>query len=326
MNDPLITVIVPIYKVEQYLERCVKSICSQTYRNLEIILVDDGSPDRCGEMCDAFAKQDHRIHVVHKENGGLSDARNAGLDIMKGDYVGFVDSDDWIEPEMYATLYHLLIKENADIAIGGIFLDYSNKKTVYYNAQYPSSQEIEVFSPKDALGELARHTKICNSVCDKLFSRSIFQNIRMTKGKINEDFEIMPSCLLKARKIVYTPVPYYHYYMSEDSITRAVCSPRSFTESDLSRERITFYKKNCPEYCNDAIANHIEICLNLIVSSFGIDSCKMQRQALIKELKQPFSNEVKQQLNKKNRWKFMLFKINVWVYCKAMKAYYSMHT
>ena len=120
MNKPLISVIVPVYKVEKYLERCVKSICAQTYQNLEIVLVDDGSPDQCGEMCDMFAKQDSRIRVVHKENGGLSDARNAGLDVMTGDYVGFVDSDDWIEPDMYQVLYERLIKEKAEISCCGM--------------------------------------------------------------------------------------------------------------------------------------------------------------------------------------------------------------
>lgn len=325
MSKPLISIVVPVYKVEKYLERCVKSICAQTYQNLEIILVDDGSPDRCGEMCDMFAKQDSRIRVVHKENGGLSDARNAGLDIMTGDYVGFVDSDDWIEPDMYDTLYNLLIANNADIAAGGIFLDYADQRTLFFNPQYPQFKDIETFSSKEALRELTYHIKISNSVCDKLFSRYIFQNIRMTKGRINEDFEIMPSCLLKAHKIVYTPIPYYHYYMSEGSITRAVCSPSRFTESDLSRERIKFYKKNCPEYYYDAIANHIEICLQLVVSSSGISSCKNQRKALIYELKQSLPNEAVQRLSKKNKMKLNLFNFNVWVYCRIMKIYFSIY-
>ena len=107
-QTPLISVIVPVYKVEPYLERCVRSILCQTYQNLEIILVDDGSPDRCGEMCDAFAKEDARIRVLHKENGGLSDARNAGLDAMRGELVGFVDGDDWIADNMLAIPWNAL--------------------------------------------------------------------------------------------------------------------------------------------------------------------------------------------------------------------------
>ena len=118
--QPLISIIVPVYKVEPYLRRCVDSILNQTYRNLEVILVDDGSPDNCGSICDAYAKQDSRVKVIHKENGGLSSARNAGLDVMSGAYVGFVDSDDWIEPHMYESLLKLMEKFDAQMALGGV--------------------------------------------------------------------------------------------------------------------------------------------------------------------------------------------------------------
>lgn len=116
MEEGKISVIVPIYKVENYLNRCVESIRKQTYRNLEIILVDDGSPDACGEMCDRYAQEDSRIRVIHKENGGLSDARNAGIEVATGEYIAFVDSDDWIDDKMYEVLYSTLLKYNADIA------------------------------------------------------------------------------------------------------------------------------------------------------------------------------------------------------------------
>lgn len=112
----MISVIVPVYKVEPYLDRCVRSIVEQTYTDLEIILVDDGSPDNCPAMCDAWAEKDNRIKVIHKQNGGLSDARNAGMDIASGDYLGFVDSDDWIAAEMYQVLYDMLQRDSSDIA------------------------------------------------------------------------------------------------------------------------------------------------------------------------------------------------------------------
>ena len=115
-NNPKISVIVPVYKVEKYLDKCVESIVNQTYKNLEIILVDDGSPDNCPAMCDEWAEKDERIRVIHKENGGLADARNAGMDIATGDYIGFVDSDDWIEPNMYEVLLKNALKYDADIS------------------------------------------------------------------------------------------------------------------------------------------------------------------------------------------------------------------
>lgn len=111
LESPLISVIVPVYKVEEYLARCVDSILGQTYRNLEILLVDDGSPDRCGEICEEYAARDTRIRVIHKENGGLSSARNAAIDVAQGEYLGFVDSDDWIEPETYEALLEMALQE-----------------------------------------------------------------------------------------------------------------------------------------------------------------------------------------------------------------------
>ena len=115
MKD-LVSVIIPVYKVEKYLHRCVESILGQTYKNVEVILVDDGSPDNCGEMCDVFAKRDHRVRVIHKKNGGLSDARNAGIEIAKGKYLSFLDSDDWVHPKYIEKLYYLMMTTKSDIA------------------------------------------------------------------------------------------------------------------------------------------------------------------------------------------------------------------
>ena len=120
MSQPLISVIVPIYKVEEYLDRCVESLINQTYKNLEIILVDDGSPDNCPQMCEAWAQKDSRIKVVHKENGGLSDARNAGFEVATGDIISFIDSDDWIEPEMFETMLSQMEKDDSDIVSCGV--------------------------------------------------------------------------------------------------------------------------------------------------------------------------------------------------------------
>lgn len=120
ITKPKISIIVPVYKAEPYLKKCIDSILNQTFKDFELILVDDGSPDRCGEICDEYALKDSRIKIIHKENGGQSSARNVGLDIAQGEYIGFVDSDDWIEPDMYKKLFKVLKNDNVDMAICNI--------------------------------------------------------------------------------------------------------------------------------------------------------------------------------------------------------------
>ncbi len=323
MEQPLISVIVPVYKVEQYLERCVTSIINQTYKNLEIILVDDGSPDRCGEMCDEFAKRDSRIRVFHKKNGGQSSARNLGLDNMRGEFVGFVDSDDWIETNMYEHLYKLITEKNAQISVCGLQCDYSNGKTVYFNDQYPMNKDIEIFSKFDALRELTISKKITNSPCDKLFSKCIFENIRMSEGTVYEDFEIMPSCMEKAEIIVYNPLPLYHYIMTEESTTRGTVSIKRFIEADISRNIIEHYKSNYPDLYYYALARHIEICLKIIQDSSNLDELKNKRQELIKEIKGKHFKKAFKLLSKKNKIKYLLFCINVSLFTVVITKYYE---
>ncbi len=323
MNNPLISVIVPVYKAEAYLKKCINSIINQTYKNLEIILVDDGSPDKCGEICDEFAKQDSRIRVIHKQNGGQSSARNAALDIMSGDYVGFVDSDDWIEPNMYEHLYNLIAENNAQISACGLQCDYSGGKIAYFNDQYPVHKNIEIFSKIGALRELTVARKITNSPCDKLFSRYIFENIRMREGTVYEDFEIMPSCMEKAEIIVYDPLPLYHYIMTEESTTRGTISSKRFIEAEISRNIIEHYKLNYPDLYNHVLARHIEICLNIIQETSNSEEFKKNRQELTKEIRGKRFKKAFKLLSKKNKIKYLLFCINVNLFTMLMAKYYE---
>ena len=171
MSEPLISVIVPVYNAEKYIEKCVASIRAQTYRNLEIILVDDGSCDRSGELCEAFALEDSRIVVIRKENGGVASARNAGLDAMHGDYVGFVDADDWIDPEIYEVLLQRMIAENAQISCCGTAIVTGEKITGYFN---PDMDVQFTVGGADAQSELIRCSCITNAMWDKLYSAEIF--------------------------------------------------------------------------------------------------------------------------------------------------------
>lgn len=212
-QEPLVSIIVPIYNVEKYLKKCVDSIINQTYKNLEIILVDDGSPDLCGEICDEYVKMDKRIKVIHKINGGLSDARNAGLNIMQGQYVGFVDSDDWIEPNMYARLIENLIDFNADISIGGVtnLLESENGYKILRTTQ--KDEIINWSCDKEEAMEC--YFLGTWSAWDKIYKKTIFKDLRFPKGEINEDEAIALQILEQCDVISYTNEAVYNYIKEE---------------------------------------------------------------------------------------------------------------
>lgn len=179
----IISVIVPIYKVEDYLNRCVESIVNQTYRNLEIILVDDGSPDKCPGMCEKWAEKDNRIRVVHKENGGLSDARNAGMRVATGDYISFIDSDDYISLDFFETLYNVAITQNADIVECSITDCYEDGRI----DEYEDDAGIVSFNAEEALSGLIAENPFHQHVWNKLYRSSIALTVPFAVGKLNED-------------------------------------------------------------------------------------------------------------------------------------------
>lgn len=222
---PLISVIVPVYKVEAYLGRCVSSIQAQTYPNIEIILVDDGSPDNCGKLCDEYAQNDLRIRVIHKANGGLSSARNAGIDAAAGEYLGFVDSDDWISVDMYEKLYSLIEKYDVPLAYGGRF-DYSSRTHTESIGLCPPREE--VVTGEEMVRRIFTWDHLDSAACDKLYHRDLFENIRYPLGIIGEDIPTTYRLAMKAEKAVACPLPFYHYFHREGSITTTAVSDRDF--------------------------------------------------------------------------------------------------
>lgn len=321
MDQPLISVIVPVYKAEAYLERCVRSILNQTYHNLEIILVDDGSPDRCGEMCDAFLQEDSRIRVFHKKNGGQSSARNMGLDRMHGEYVAFVDSDDWIENEMYEHLYWLIVTHNSQIACCGIQNDFPDGRKTYYYPAYPKDTTIRVYEKMDALREILSNTRITYSPCDKLYHKRIFDHLRMTEGRIYEDMEILPKCVEQAERVVYDPRPLYHYIMTPESTIRGVFNPRRFAEAEVALEKAKDYCTRHPQLYPIAMGCYISICLNLIHLSAGVESCTTQRKGLISEMRGKLPAEAVQSMRKQDKIKLLALRIGPMGYELLMQIY-----
>ena len=233
----LISVIVPIYNVEKYLKRCIDSIINQTYKNLEIILVDDGSLDNCSKICDEYSKKDKRIRVIHKANGGLSDARNTGLDQAKGKYICFIDSDDYIDINMIKELYTNLVKTKSDISICD-FVSF-DEKTEKYNS-YSNS----IFIVKDSKYDLMfnEYRLVTTVQWNKLFKREIFDNLRFKYGKIHEDEFIICYELEKANKISFLLKPYYHYYQRVNSITGKF-SINNFDAIDAIISQIVFFRE-----------------------------------------------------------------------------------
>lgn len=237
----LVSIIVPIYKVEPYLAQCVSSIIHQNYKNIEIILVDDGSPDNCPAICDEYAKIDYRVKVIHKENGGLSDARNAGLDIAKGEWVTFIDSDDWIAENFIDLLLHAALKEDAEIAVGNF------KKTIsrdFSKASSPAKDSYQIYSPIDAVKQLWKENKVTFVIaCGKLYKRKLFNDIKFPIGLIHEDEYTSYKLLYKSSKTVFVNRPLYFYYQRTDSIM-GLADKSSVRALKASYERYLFFEKN----------------------------------------------------------------------------------
>lgn len=216
MNKPLISIIVPIYKVEEYLADCVNSLINQTYKKIEIILVDDGSPDNCPKLCDEYALKDPRIIVLHKPNGGLSDARNAGLDVCKGEYVAFVDSDDFIDKEMYDHMLNASLKYNADI-VRCDFRMYGGTK--YQNhSLYLKNKEYTVLTDYEPLKALLTWKMHC-CAWDKLYRKDFLKNNRFIKGRLNEDIIFHFMLLQQGCTYVEINKVLYNYRVRPGSIT-----------------------------------------------------------------------------------------------------------
>ncbi len=211
-TNETISIIVPVYKVEPYLRQCLDSIVNQTYKNLEILLIDDGSPDRCGKICDEYGETDDRIHVFHTENGGVSAARNFGLEKSTGQYIGFVDSDDWIEPDMFEVLLKKMKETDAEIAGCGLIRERSSGSTKY-------ELEEEVIPSDDAVKRLVAG-KIRYEVWNKLCVRDMFRGVSFPSGDVYEDVTTTTRLLHNAQSVAFSSRLLYHYRIRENSISR----------------------------------------------------------------------------------------------------------
>lgn len=239
IEKDLITIIIPVYNVEKYLDKCIESALKQTYRNLEVILVDDGSTDNSGNICDLYKEKDKRVKVYHKKNGGLSSARNYALDRCKGDYIYFLDSDDFIHSQTIEVLYRILVNNQCDITcsehVG--YSDFKMKENKYEKNKY----KLTILNREESL-------QMCNqnilvSSCSKLFKKYIFDKLRFMEGVIYEDAQIAPYIYSKINTIAIYDAPFYYSFERDNSITHSKFSNKNYDIITISEDRVNFYQK-----------------------------------------------------------------------------------
>lgn len=268
-KKPLVSVIVPCYKVEQYLPNCIGSIINQSYDNWELILVDDGSPDNCGDICDEYAKQDNRINVVHKENGGLSSARNAGMKIMKGDFVTFLDSDDYLHKDTLKTLVGYAEKYDAQL--------------VQCDFVRGDETKFPIWKDDEKVTEYDNHTIFTKFVakiivCGKLYKRDLLDGIIMPEGIINEDDWTTWKLYYRASKIIVTNRPLYYYTVNPNSIMSSAKEKPDTRYYGAYDERIQFFVVNKEKKLEDV--SRLQFCKSLLLSYSNKQLTKKQRKEI----------------------------------------------
>ena len=283
MNDnPLISVIIPIYNVEQYLKRCVESLRHQTYSNLEIILVDDGSPDSCGKICDDYQKADNRIKVIHKKNGGLSDARNVGIGMAQGEYITCIDSDDFVSPFFIENLWVAIKKSKCEIATSW-FIDY------YEGDKIPETKkmnikDITVLSKEEFYKKLLYQDGVEVSAWGKLYKASLFQGVKYPVGKLYEDIPTTYLLIEKTTKIAVIPNIDYFYFQRATSIAQAAFSARKMDAINHMDGFKNYIIKKYPSLKKAAECRYFSTVCNIL---FQIHSpeFKKQEKELWREIK-----------------------------------------
>ena len=301
MNDK-ISVIIPIYNAEKSLCRCIDSVIAQTYTNLEIIMVDDGSPDRCGEICDEYAKRDNRIKVIHKENGGLSDARNSGIEAATGEYIGFVDSDDYIRKDMYEKLYDAILTEKADISICGY--KRINESGDILRTNHLSNS---VYMGTDVLNNhLMNHWECWVVSWNKLYNIKLFKSIRFPKGKLHEDSFIVHKLFYQSKRIVCIEDECYYYILHSNSIQGRKYNYQRLDDVEACYDRMEFYIDN-------------RLSLKMLINIFYFSVRLLNKSYLSDSKKNPEFEQCYKRLNRQYRRIFKkLVKCNIGIKSKLV--------
>lgn len=312
----LVSVIVPIYNVEKYLPRCIDSILAQTYSNLEILLIDDGSSDRCGEIADEYAQKDSRIKAFHKENGGLSDARNYGLNRMNGEYITFVDSDDFVDKKYIEILASILEKTNVDVSMVGCqtFRDETNL-SVYQEPGYQS-----VFYSKEETLKKSLRVELRQSAWGKLYKKRIFDVIRFPKGMLYEDLAIWYDVISLSNGVAFADIPLYKYFVRNDSIMRQSFKIQQLDEVEIIEKIMNKLESERPDlhdWINARKVYSYFLVLSRILSAEDKDNYLKQKDMVKKKILDCCSGLLTNK-NVKLSWKIRLLSFHMGDACFHM--------
>ncbi len=319
---PTISIIIPVYNVEKYIKKCIESVLSQTFKDFELIIINDGSKDNSGRICDEYAIRDSRIKVVHKANGGLSDARNTGIEIATGKYLGFVDGDDYIDEDMYEELYKSIKENNTKIAMCGRY----NVSELKCTESFTLSKR-KVMDAEEALKGLLTWTDLDSSSCDKIFAKELFDDIRFPVGKLNEDVYVMYKLIHLSGGISHIGKAKYHYVERCGSITSLGFDRRKLDWPLAANEIAEFIKEGYPNlieeityfyYCS--LMHTIDLIVLSKDSYKYVEIYNEYCNKINKDLKVFLTNKY---ISRKEKIKSNLIYLNKKLYLKLMKKYYS---
>ena len=314
-----ISIIVPVYNVEKYLSRCIDSILNQTFDDFELILIDDGSPDHSGSICDDYAKKDNRILVIHKENGGLSDARNAGINIASGEYIMFVDSDDYISKDMCEILYQRIIKDKSDMALCSVIGVNEEGEEIEKGTFIVDDRLLEEKDKFLGLGEANACAYIV--AWNKLFKKFLWKDIRFPVNKINEDEYVAHHLIDKCDKISTVSDSLYYYVQRDNSIMNSACSLKRLDGVEACIERLKFM---IAENLFNAMSYTVYLIINTMNGVYenldmNVESVNKRVNTEKKEINKLFKKLITKKVPIKTKIHMLIFVLNPHIYRQLLK-------
>lgn len=286
LNNPKISVIIPVYNVKKYLKSCLNTVINQTFKDLEILLINDGSTDGSGELCDELAKTDDRIRVFHKENGGLSDARNFGIKMAKGKYIGLIDSDDYIDLDMFEILYNNILLDDADVSACTIYSCYEG----VINKHGDENSKYFLCTGYEFLNLALKGTAPTISACPKLYKKDVLLDTPFKTGKLYEDAFLLGELFSKVKKVAVQTVPKYYYVHRKNTITTSTYTSKQKERIEAFENNFNIVKNCCPQYIDTAWYRLIRA--NYEVYDLAIESdkaeAKQDKKEIIRFLKKNF--------------------------------------